>query len=71
MKKFICRYEDIDNAPEERARGITINTAHIEYGWVFDNFLFFDFSLQNLLLHRFPITNPIRTKSFPAGKAFT
>lgn len=24
-------YEDIDNAPEERARGITINTRHIEY----------------------------------------
>jgi len=24
-------YEDIDAAPEERARGITINTAHIEY----------------------------------------
>jgi elongation factor Tu len=24
-------YEDIDNAPEERERGITINTAHIEY----------------------------------------
>ena len=24
-------YADIDNAPEERARGITINTAHVEY----------------------------------------
>lgn len=24
-------YGDIDNAPEERARGITISTAHIEY----------------------------------------
>jgi elongation factor Tu len=24
-------YSDIDNHPEERARGITINTAHIEY----------------------------------------
>ena len=24
-------YSDIDNAPEERARGITISTAHIEY----------------------------------------
>lgn len=24
-------YSDIDNAPEERARGITINTAHVEY----------------------------------------
>ena len=24
-------YTDIDSAPEERARGITINTAHVEY----------------------------------------
>ena len=24
-------YEDIDKSPEERARGITINSAHIEY----------------------------------------
>ena len=24
-------YEDIDSAPEEKARGITINTAHVEY----------------------------------------
>ncbi|MFH1067347.1 MAG: elongation factor Tu [bacterium] len=24
-------YGDIDNAPEEKARGITINTAHVEY----------------------------------------
>lgn len=25
------KYDDIDNAPEEKARGITINTRHIEY----------------------------------------
>ncbi|GFZ81834.1 elongation factor Tu [Rickettsiales bacterium] len=25
------QYADIDSAPEERARGITINTAHVEY----------------------------------------
>ncbi|KAI4461295.1 elongation factor tu-related [Holotrichia oblita] len=25
------KYADIDNAPEEKARGITINVAHIEY----------------------------------------
>jgi elongation factor Tu len=25
------KFEDIDAAPEERARGITINTAHVEY----------------------------------------
>lgn len=24
-------YSDIDNAPEEKARGITINVAHVEY----------------------------------------
>src|SRR4026208_1169490 len=27
----VRKYEDIDNAPEERERGITINTAHVEY----------------------------------------
>ena len=33
-KKFggdVRNYGDIDNAPEERERGITINTAHVEY----------------------------------------
>ena len=25
------KYEDIDNAPEERARGVTINISHMEY----------------------------------------
>jgi len=24
-------YDSIDNAPEEKERGITINTAHVEY----------------------------------------
>ena len=24
-------YDQIDNAPEEKARGITINTSHVEY----------------------------------------
>jgi len=27
----VRNYEDIDAAPEEKARGITINTAHVEY----------------------------------------
>ena len=27
----VRNFEDIDNAPEERERGITINTAHVEY----------------------------------------
>jgi elongation factor Tu len=26
------RFDEIDNAPEERARGITINASHVEYG---------------------------------------
>jgi elongation factor Tu len=30
-KATMKKYEDIDNAPEEKARGITINTAHVEY----------------------------------------
>src|SRR5690606_4402608 len=25
------KYDEIDNAPEEKARGITINTSHVEY----------------------------------------
>ncbi|MDR2077732.1 MAG: elongation factor Tu [Rickettsiales bacterium] len=28
---IVKAYDDIDNAPEEKERGITINTAHIEY----------------------------------------
>jgi elongation factor Tu len=27
----VKKYDQIDNAPEEKARGITINTAHVEY----------------------------------------
>ena len=33
-KKFgdkLMNFDDIDNAPEEKARGITINTRHVEY----------------------------------------
>ncbi len=28
---LVKKFEEIDNAPEERERGITINTAHVEY----------------------------------------
>ena len=27
----VLKYDEIDNAPEEKARGITINTRHLEY----------------------------------------
>jgi len=30
-KAKAMKYEDIDNAPEEKARGVTINITHIEY----------------------------------------
>jgi elongation factor Tu len=30
-KGKVKRFDDIDNAPEEKARGLTINTAHVEY----------------------------------------
>jgi elongation factor Tu len=30
-KAAVKKYDEIDNAPEEKARGITINTAHVEY----------------------------------------
>lgn len=31
MGSKVMSYEEIDNAPEEKARGITINTRHVEY----------------------------------------
>jgi len=31
FSKTAMGYDDIDGAPEEKARGITINTAHVEY----------------------------------------
>ncbi|MBP5167084.1 MAG: elongation factor Tu, partial [Oscillospiraceae bacterium] len=30
-KASYTAYDQIDKAPEEKARGITINTAHVEY----------------------------------------
>ncbi len=30
-KAEVMKYDEIDKAPEEKARGITINTAHVEY----------------------------------------
>ncbi|HHX48832.1 MAG TPA: elongation factor Tu [Clostridiales bacterium] len=30
-KAKVMKYEEIDKAPEEKARGITINTSHVEY----------------------------------------
>merc|ERR1712093_916007 len=30
-KEYVRSYEEIDVAPEEKERGITINTAHVEY----------------------------------------
>ncbi|MDD9972632.1 MAG: GTP-binding protein, partial [Candidatus Poribacteria bacterium] len=28
---YVMEYDEIDKAPEEKERGITINTAHVEY----------------------------------------
>jgi len=30
-KGIVKKFDDIDNAPEEKERGVTINTAHVEY----------------------------------------
>ena len=30
-KASVKKFEEIDKAPEERERGITINTSHVEY----------------------------------------
>ncbi|XP_046404540.1 elongation factor Tu [Ischnura elegans] len=37
LGKFVS-YEDIDRAPEERARGITINATHVEYSTSFRHY---------------------------------
>jgi elongation factor Tu len=39
---ILKKYEDIDAAPEERARGITINTAHVEYETEFRHYAHVD-----------------------------
>jgi len=31
LTKDVKKFDDIDKAPEEKARGITIATAHVEY----------------------------------------
>ena len=30
-KEMVKKFDEIDNAPEEKERGITINTSHVEY----------------------------------------
>jgi elongation factor Tu len=46
-------YDSIDKAPEERERGITINTSHVEYQTVNQpNPLFFLLTLPALLLYQ-------------------
>lgn len=41
------KYEDIDNAPEERKRGITINATHVEYSTVNRHYGITLFLVQN------------------------
>ena len=41
-------YADIDGAPEERARGITINTAHVEYETADRHYAHVDLSLIHI-----------------------
>ena len=41
-------YEDIDAAPEEKARGITINTAHVEYETANRHYAHVDLSLIHI-----------------------
>ena len=57
-------YEDIDAAPEERARGITINTAHVEYetetrrGVVTSRRQYISASRQSFTRHRLMMSSP-------------
>ena len=41
-------YDQIDNAPEEKARGITINTAHVEYETEARHYAHVDLSLIHI-----------------------
>ena len=38
----VMKYDEIDKAPEEKARGITINTAHVEYETANRHYAHFD-----------------------------
>ena len=42
------KFDEIDAAPEERARGITINTAHIEYETTERHYAHVDLSLIHI-----------------------
>ena len=41
-------YDQIDGAPEEKARGITINTAHVEYSTDKRHYAHVDLSLIHI-----------------------
>ena len=41
-------FEEIDKAPEERQRGITINTAHVEYETANRHYAHVDLSLIHI-----------------------
>ncbi|MFN9186701.1 MAG: GTP-binding protein, partial [Betaproteobacteria bacterium] len=42
------KYDEIDAAPEEKARGITINTAHVEYETANRHYAHVDLSLIHI-----------------------
>ena len=54
-------YDQIDSAPEERERGITINTAHVEYETENRHYAHVDLSLIHILYPRYR-TQPTRAQ---------
>ena len=66
------RYDEIDKAPEEKARGITINTAHVEYETATRHYAHVDCpghadSGKNMLTGAAPMDGAILVVSAPDG----
>ena len=66
------RYDEIDKAPEEKARGITINTAHVEYETATRHYAHVDCPghadyVKNMITGAAPMDGAIWVVSAPAG----
>ena len=66
------RYDEIDKAPEEKARGITINTAHVEYETATRHYAHVDCPghadyVKNMITGAAPMDGAILVVSAPDG----
>ena len=60
-------YDQIDNAPEEKARGITINIAHVEYETEHRHYAHVDMPGRQNHWSRFKPTAPPAEMKIPTG----